>query len=113
MILSTTTQTLLLLKLCLSPFTLLLSLENLLGTLAFGFFPALRPLDALQFGILARECTTFNITSADTKGSTHLIHLCLFGSGQCMRIGWLEVANVDVRTGLRLRQEPSTQCRDF
>jgi hypothetical protein len=87
LVFSTTTKTLLLLELCLPPFTFLFSLKNFLGTLAFGFLSALSPLNTLQFSILARECSTFDVTRTDTKRSTHLIHLCLFGSCKSMRVG--------------------------
>lgn len=113
LVFATTTHTLLLLELCLSLLALLLSLKNLLGTFPFSLLSTLRSLDAFQFRVLPSKRTTFNITSTDAKGSPHLVHLCLLGSSQCMRIGWLKVADVDVRASLRLGQQSRTQCCDF
>jgi hypothetical protein len=90
----------LLLELGLSLLTLLLALKNLLGTFPLGLLSALCSLDAFQLRVLASERAAFHVTGTDTESSTHLAHLCLLGSSQCVRIRRLEIADVDVRASL-------------
>jgi hypothetical protein len=109
----TTSQAFLLLELGLSLLALLLALQDFFGTFPLGLLSALSPLDAFQLRVLAGEGATFHVAGTDTESSTHLAHLCLLGSSQCMRIGRLEIADVDVRAGLGLSLESGTKSCDF
>lgn len=91
-----TTQPLPLLEVCLPLFPFLFSLQDFIGPLLLRLGTTLSPFDPFQFGVFTAESATLNVTCADTERSTHLVHLCLLGSSQSMRVGRLEVADVDV-----------------
>jgi hypothetical protein len=61
-----------------------------------GLCTTLSLFNPFQFRVFAAKSTTFDVTGTDAESSTHLVHLCLLGGSQGMRVRRLEVSDINV-----------------